>query len=324
MASWKVCTFEDIHQKDFTHLFNEDSRLALRAALGARRPLLVRGEPGVGKSQLAVAAARALGRAFVSEVITARTESQDLLYRFDAVARLGQAQVLSVAGRGDNCQCKGLEALEEKKFLQPGPLWWVFNWKDADDQYADATVKGARPSCPSWAPNWQPKDGSVLLIDEIDKADPDLPNGLLESLGNGSFHVPYLNEPVICAAEQQPPLVVITTNEERELPAAFLRRCLVLPLALPKGEELKTLLMERGQAHFGKQIVTETYRQAAEQLVKERERADPEGSCRPGQAEYLDILRALLEVAGEEPFEQQKVLESIAKFALKKNAPREG
>ena len=95
-----------------------------------------------------------------------------------------------------------------------------------------------------------PATGSVVLIDEIDKAEPDVPNGLLEALGNGQFTPQGFGRPVV--ASGIPPLVVITTNEERTLPDAFIRRCLVLHLDLPKEpDKLIAKLVERGKTHFG-------------------------------------------------------------------------
>lgn len=303
------------HLPPHRHLFEAREVWALRAALGARRPLLVRGEPGTGKSELARAAAEALERSLVSEVISARTEPADLHYRFDAVARLGQAQLLGVKREG--AAERDLEDLREELFVEPGPLWWVFDWESAEAQYEKASVKGKRPER---RPSWEAKRGTVLLIDEIDKADPDLPNGLLESLGNGQFAVPYLNQSVRCSVEREPPLVVITTNEERELPPAFVRRCLVLRLALKKGEELRSWLVARGQAHFGAGIPDTVYQKAAQLLVADREALGDEELVRPGQAEYLDLLRAVADVAKGDFDLQAAVLEDVAGFALRKNA----
>jgi len=301
------------HLPALTHLFDVKDVWAIRAALGARRPLLVRGDPGTGKSQLARAAAQALGRVLVSEVITSRTESQDLHWRFDAVARLGRAQAMAAAGQANG------SALDEHLYLSPGPLWWVFDWAGADEQRAAAAVKGKKPSPPD---GWKPKKGCVLLIDEIDKADSDVPNGLLESLGNGEFHVPYVDKPVACRPELPPPLVVITTNEERELPPAFVRRCLVLQLALPPGDRLIDFLIERGKAHFGDRLADDIYRDAARLVAKDRESLVSQGMVAPGQAEYLDLLRAVLDVAAN-PAEHASCLADVQGFLLDKN-PRGG
>ena len=104
------------------HQFDAKSINALKAALAAQRPLLLRGEPGTGKSQLARAAAVALNRLFVYEVVNAHTESQDLLWRFDAVGRLAEAQTL----QGQNCsEDKLKQTLDSKRYISPGPLWWA-------------------------------------------------------------------------------------------------------------------------------------------------------------------------------------------------------
>jgi len=113
------------------HVFEESAIDAVNAALAARRPLLVRGEPGIGKSQLARAAAAALGRAYVSCVVDARTESRDLLWQFDAVTRLAEAQ-LAHAGHETAEAVRGRLAV--RYFVIPGPLWWVFNWESARSQ----------------------------------------------------------------------------------------------------------------------------------------------------------------------------------------------
>jgi MoxR-like ATPase len=300
------------HLPALTHLFDAKDVWAIRAALGARRPLLLRGDPGTGKSQLARAAAEALGRVLVPEVITSRTESQDLHWRFDAVARLGKAQAMAAAGHANG------NSLDEHLYLSPGPLWWVFDWNGADQQRAQAVVKGKKPSPPA---GWTPEKGCVLLIDEIDKADPDLPNGLLESLGNGEFHVPYLDQPVKCQSNLPVPLVVITTNEERELPAAFVRRCLVLHLALPKGDELIGFLIKRGKAHFAGRLDEKTYETAAKLVAGDRAGLIAQGLVAPGQAEYLDLLRAVLDVAGSDAAKQADALNDVKGFVLDKNPP---
>jgi MoxR-like ATPase len=294
-----------------THVFDARSAWAIVAAKAARRPLLVRGEPGTGKSQLARAAAVALKRAFVQEVITSRSEAHDLHWRFDAVARLGKAQAMGVPGaiHGD--------VLDERLYVSPGPLWWVFDWSNAETQHHRAIVKGARPPEPSETSHRQ--NGCVLLIDEIDKAESDVPNGLLESLGNGEFHVPYFSEPVKCKPDLPAPLVVITTNEERELPPAFVRRCLVLQLALPTGPALEEFLVARGRAHFGAQVHDDVYQSAAKLVADDRPPLIAQGLVAPGQAEYLDLLRAVLEHAGADRDKQTSVLAQVKDFVLDKN-----
>ncbi len=294
------------------HVFDEKSIWAIKAALTAERPLLVRGEPGTGKSQFARAAARVLNRVFISEVVHARTESRDLLWSFDAVARLGEAQTLGVGKVEKDVSAR----LAPQRFLGPGALWWTFDWDSAHDQFERCGL-GIRP--PKRPEGWEPAHGCVLLIDEIDKADADLPNGLLETLGNGSFTVPYLDDPVGMAGNAQPPLVVITTNEERELPAAFLRRCLVLHLRMPaEEEELKCWLCKRGYHHFKDECSRDVRLKAAELLWKDRDNALKYGLPAPGQAEYLDLLRAVKRL-GKDEAGQIEALQAISEFALVKH-----
>jgi len=294
------------------HILDEREGWALKAAYAARRPLLVRGEPGCGKSQLARVAAQKMGRAFVSEVVHAGAEPRDLQFRFDAIARLGEAQTLSHLTEVAALR----ERLDPKKFLAPGPLWWAFHWHSASERAKDS-VTGARTP---WKPKgWQPRDGCVVLIDEIDKAETDLPNGLLETLGNGAFTVPHTSETVETPIGQPPPLVVITTNEERELPAAFLRRCLVLHISLPGDpEELTPWLVARGEAHHAKSVTEAVRIDAARLLCSDREEAIAEGFPPPGLAEYLDLLRALAELGRDEQ-EQRNVLAHIRHYAYVKH-----
>lgn len=294
------------------HVFDERSAWAVRAALAAQRPLLVRGEPGAGKSQLARGAAEALGRLFLAEVVHSRSESQDLQWRYDAVGRLGDAQAL---GATRQTQAEVREQLDHRNYLSPGALWWVFNWESALAQYDVSRGALGKPQPPS---DWTPAQGSVLLIDEIDKAEADLPNGLLETLGNGAFSVPWMNEPVSARADIPTPLVIITTNEEREMPAAFVRRCLVLNLDLPeKRDEFIALLVARGRLHFQNKCHDDVYQEAARQLWEDRQASEGADTGRPGQAEYIDMLRV---VATLEPDhgKQAALLANISAFALKK------
>jgi len=303
------------------HIFEERSWWAIKAALAAGRPLLLRGEPGSGKSQLARAAAFKLKRAFISTVVHARTSSEDLQYNFDAVARLGEAQTLAARGKADQAD----QLLNPLRFLSPGPLWWVFDHGLAETQTEDCPGQHRKPLAPD---GWDPIQGCVLLIDEIDKAEVDLPNGLLETLGNGAFTVPHLSEAVGINLQYAKPLIIITTNEERELPQAFLRRCMVLHLQPPQEpDKLIAWLIERGEAHFSKQCSLPVLRRAAEQLVEDRDQARNGGLPLPGQAEYLDLLRALVTIAAEEKAKeveqrQLEILKQIQDFSLGKYEER--
>jgi len=293
------------------HIFDRRSLMALQAALHAGRPLLIRGEPGTGKSQLARAAAHILEREFISEVVNARSESQDLLWHFDAIARLGEAQALGSAHSGNVG-----DKLNTRKFLSPGALWWAFNWEDAQKKFDDCDHN---PRCKPFTGEAPKPNGWVVLIDEIDKADADLPNGLLETLGNRAFKVPYIDEAVV-AEKNNAPLVIITTNGERELPPAFLRRCLVLQLSLPKEDgELAAWLITHAKVHVKEKIPdNEVLEEAAKQLIKDRKNAEKEGEIKPGQAEYIDLINALVEISSNTD-EQLSLLKEIKEFVLVKH-----
>jgi MoxR-like ATPase len=293
------------------HLFDPESVVAIRAALAARRPLLVRGEPGVGKTQLAAAAAHVLKRPLVPKVVDSRTESRDLLWEFDAIRRLADAQI-AAAFSPETLETR----LEIGNYVRPGPLWWAFDWDNARDQ-AERT-RSEIPPCDSGV---DPHNGCVVLIDEIDKADPDVPNGLLEALGSGRFTPLGQTKPV--EVQGEPPLVVITTNEERVLPNAFVRRCLVLELKLPPGDPaLIAHLVARAEVHFPdrKDGSKELFQKAAELLVRDR-RAAREANVMPlpGQAEYLDLLRAVFNLERDSGDRPEETLESVSRYAVRKH-----
>jgi MoxR-like ATPase len=301
------------------HQFEPDHILALRAAQATGRPLLVRGEAGTGKSQLAHAAAFVTGRAFLPVVVGAQTEAADLHWKFDAIARLADAHMAAnivtvQAGAPGGAGCPELHV---SRYLQPGPLWWALNWASAHQQQQQCRHGGAHtPHAPN---GWTPQKGLVLLIDEIDKAEPDLPNGLLEALANGAFEVPLLGITVEQAADCPPPMIIITTNDERELPAAFLRRCLVMTLALPEDGALEPWLLKRGRMHF-KTLSDDALKKAAELLVTDRKAARAQRCYTPGLAEYLDLLRALDQLGPE----ALKVLPTLKQFYFAKQPAAAG
>ncbi len=299
------------------HVFEPEDVEAVNAALAAGRPLLLRGEPGTGKSQLARAAAKELGRAFVSTVIDARSEASDLMWTFDAVRRLADAQVMGSERRELRQQGQD-DPLGEAHYTAPGPLWWAFRWSDASEQAAKARV--APPPVPE---DCSPERGVVVLLDEIDKADASLPNGLLGCLGDGRFSVPGGG---IVEQGDIEPLVIITTNEERSLPDAFLRRCLVHKLALPEDRQaLFETLVARGRAHFGAQderraLDEEVLGEAAKQLIGDRQKLRRQGLAAPGCAEYLDLLR-IVHRRGESTERQLEMLEVVGRYVLDKHPP---
>ena len=313
------------------HIFDKPQIDAVNAALAANRPLLVRGRPGVGKSQLAKAAAIKLRRNYVSFVVDSRTESRDLLYTFDAVQRLAEAQfetlfLRSSAGNdGKAGEEKEIDKFRKEiraklaieKFLKPGPLWWGLNWKDAaKDNEPPPPVNDAKTD-----------NGCVVLIDEIDKAESEVANGLLEVLGDGRFF-PMGREHKPVQADGPPPLVIITTNEERTLSDPFLRRCLVLPLALDEDDaKLTSFLEERGRIHF-KSLDQEfdsdkenIFLQAAKILVQARNKArQKQRHPLPGQAEYLDLVRAVSRLEPGNPGKQVERLRQISAYFTSKEA----
>lgn len=198
--------------------------MAVKVALITGRPLLVEGPSGSGKSALARAVSETLGWTFYETVVTSQTRLDTLTGWVDLVQRLHQAEV---AGRAGNDQLAGLEA-----FVQPGVLWWAL---DPDSAVTAGQGGNRDPGRPAREPVDQP--GAVVLLDEIDKAEPDLPNNLLVPLGSWELQVEGRRD-VVELRRPYRPLVFITSNGEREMPPAFLRRCVVLELDYPSGAQL--------------------------------------------------------------------------------------
>ncbi len=287
------------------HQWSQNEIDALHLALASERPLLVRGEPGTGKTQLARAAAVALRWHLHPVTVSPRFEASDLFHSFDAVRRLADAQAAAAGG--------GVE--DDPHYWLPGPFWRAFDWDGAQAYGPSAARQKAKA---------QPVPvGHVILIDEIDKADSDLPNSLLEVLGSREFPNPVTRAAI--RPTHGLPLVVITTNEERELPAAFLRRCVVLTLEPEKP--YTSFLVKRGRAHFGRQakrparecLDDEILRIAAEQLAEDRRHAVAAGVTPPGLAEYIDLLGALRRLAPGDQAGQGQWLERLGRYVFLKN-----
>ncbi|MEV6398684.1 MoxR family ATPase [Streptomyces sp. NPDC051907] len=253
---------------DEVYVFDDDEVvLAVNVALKTGRPLLLFGPPGSGKSSLAPNVARILGWEYHAHVVTARTEPEDLLWRFDALKRLNDATA---------------KVLNPKisYYYTEGPLWRAF-----------ATAETKR---------------SVVLIDEIDKADPDLPNSLLGPLGSLSFPNPWDEETAVSVKPELAPLVVITTNDERELPKPFLRRCIVFELAAPGREHL----LKVAESHLGERYEPELAEQVAEHLITVRSRLE-DSAAGPSTAEYLDALKASQQLGVRPGTAEWKTLERV-------------
>jgi MoxR-like ATPase len=248
--------------------------LAVNVALAAGRPLLVRGEPGTGKSSLACSVARRLGWRFYAATVSSRTTARDLLWTFDSVARLADAQARRTRPR--------------LAYITPGPLWWAFNPASAhhrgvaDDRWDKAVARGVTPAVDPAAPVTHER--AVVLVDEIDKADPDVPNDLLVPLGSFTFTLD--DGPTVVAAAA--PLVVLTTNEERDLPRAFLRRCVVLALEDPDTDRLRRIALR----HFPDLDGTSLLDGVLAEYTRVREERQKAFEQPPGVAELLDALAA--------------------------------
>ena len=244
------------------YVYDERIVLAINVALAAGRPLLVRGQPGTGKSSLAFSVAAKFGWPLHAVAVSSRTTARDLLWSFDAVARLAAAQAHT--GKGD--------LPDHRSFVTPGVLWRAFDPESAaayDRAESRQDAASAR---------------SVVLIDEIDKADPDFPNDLLVPLGSYRFRDPEGNS-VVAA---RPPLIIITTNEERELPRAFLRRCVILELSEPSSDRLGVI----ARAHFDEIDDEQLDSVRTHYLQIRKERLDARKQP-PSVAEFLDALAAL-------------------------------
>jgi MoxR-like ATPase len=181
------------------YVATDDLKVAVNAAMTLRRPLLVKGEPGTGKTVLAYEIAKAMGTPLIEWNVKSTTKAHQGLYEYDAVARLRDGQL------GDE------RVHDISNYIRKGKLWEAFT----------------APELP------------VLLIDEIDKADIEFPNDLLQELDRMEFHV-YETKETIKAAER--PIVIITSNNEKELPDAFLRRCFFHYIKFPDRETMQEII----------------------------------------------------------------------------------
>ncbi|MBS8228907.1 AAA family ATPase [Vannielia litorea] len=227
-----------------SYVATEDLTVAVNAAVALERPLLVKGEPGTGKTELARQVSEALGLPMIEWHIKSTTRAQQGLYEYDAVSRLRDSQL------GDE------RVHDVSNYIKRGKLWEAF----------------AAPG------------RVVLLIDEIDKADIEFPNDLLQELDRMEFHVYETGETVKAVHR---PIVIITSNNEKELPDAFLRRCFFHFIKFPEMETLKQIVEVH---HPG--IKAELLTTALTQFYEIREQ--PGLKKKPSTSEVLDWLKLLL------------------------------
>lgn len=265
---------------------------AVQVAQKTGRPLLLQGPAGCGKSSLAPFVANELGCRFYSYTVNARTQARDLMWDFDALGRLNDA---NIAASVDEARVK---VVNLHNYITPGVLWWAFEPGSAALRGAVGGKHLQVPLCRDPA-TIDPKDpdkvihyrqpGAVVLIDEIDKADPDVPNNLLEAFGSRRFTVAETGTRI---EEQRPyPLIFITTNKERELPNAFLRRCIMLELHHKSAEDLEKI----AKAQLGEEH-SDSYLPVARKVVELRTQAHERNLREPSTAEYLDALVACREL----------------------------
>ena len=226
------------------YVATDDLKVAVNAAVLLRRPLLVKGEPGTGKTVLAHEIAKAVGAPLIEWNVKSTTKAQQGLYEYDAVARLRDGQL------GDE------RVHDIKNYIKKGKLWEAFT----------------APQLP------------VLLIDEIDKADIEFPNDLLQELDRMSFDV-YETQERITAVER--PIVVITSNNEKELPDAFLRRCFFHYIKFPDRDTMQAII----DVHFPG-IQRTLIAKAMEVFYEVRD--VPGLKNKPSTSELLDWLKLLL------------------------------
>jgi MoxR-like ATPase len=226
------------------YVATDDLRMAVDAAVTLQRPLLVKGEPGTGKTMLAEEVAGALGKRLIQWHIKSTTKAQQGLYEYDAVSRLRDSQL-------------GNDKVHDiANYLKKGKLWEAF---ESDEQV-------------------------VLLIDEIDKADIEFPNDLLVELDKMEFYV-YETGEVIKAKHR--PIVIITSNNEKELPDAFLRRCFFHYISFPDREVMKQII----DVHFPS-IKADLVRDALDIFFDVRQ--VPGLKKKPSTSELVDWLKLLM------------------------------
>ena len=271
------------------YVYTPEIKLAVNVGLATGRPLLLRGDPGSGKSSLARHVAWRLKWRYYEEVITSRTRAQDLQWQFDALRRLQDAQVKD-------------KDLNPVRYINPGILWWALNAGTAQFRGVSENdfPEGLSPLEDPAAPNGHER--AVVLLDEIDKADPDVPNNLLDVLGSRHFKVADLYDVKEAVADVTgpAPLIFITTNGERELPEAFLRRCIVLRLEGHNESMLKIIARKHFPSDKYANITDALIHSVYTRLETVGGAARNKNLRVPSTAEFLDTLRACDQLAVDE------------------------
>ena len=226
------------------YVATDDLRMAVNAAVALERPLLIKGEPGTGKTMLAEEVAAGLGKKLIQWHIKSTTKAQQGLYEYDAVSRLRDSQL------GDG------KVEDVSRYIKQGKLWEAFT---AEEQV-------------------------VLLIDEVDKADIEFPNDLLVELDRMEFFVYETGETI---KAKQRPIIIITSNNEKELPDAFLRRCFFHFINFPSKETMKDII----KVHYPK-INKSLVQEALEVFFELRE--IPGLKKKPSTSELIDWLKLLM------------------------------
>jgi MoxR-like ATPase len=227
-----------------TYVATDDLMMAVNAAVTLERPILIKGEPGTGKTQLAVEVAESLGKPLFEWHIKSTTKAQQGLYEYDAVARLRDSQL------GDD------RVHDISNYIVRGKVWEAF----------------------------QSEEQPVLLIDEVDKADIEFPNDLLQELDRMEFYV-YETKQLVKAAHR--PIIVITSNNEKELPDAFLRRCFFHYIKFPDKETMSRIV----DVHFPS-LKKDLLSEALNAFYKVRD--VPGLKKKPSTSELLDWIKLLL------------------------------
>ncbi len=226
------------------YIATRELQTAVNAALHLERPLLVKGEPGTGKTLLAYEIAKSLGMEMFSWNIKSTTTAQQGLYEYDAVSRLRDSQL------GES------KVHDIANYIKPGPVWNAF----------------------------ESEKKVVLLIDEIDKADIEFPNDLLQELDKMEFYCYELQRTIVA---KHRPVIIITSNNEKELPDAFLRRCFFHFIRFPDRDTMQSIV----DVHF-KDLDQEMFQRAMDVFYKLR---DVQGiKKRPSTSELIDWLKLLI------------------------------